>query len=64
MRVILLADHVSLGLIGGKPFSQWTEETRTNPEITYAGHDLGPSDDPPITMRLNDMLALKDKGLK
>ena len=46
MRVVRLADHVTLGLVGGKPSSQWTEETRTNPEITYAGHDLGPSDDP------------------
>lgn len=64
MRVIRLADRVSLGLIRGKPYSEWTEEDRVNPEITYAGHGLEPSDDPPITMRLNDMLALKDKGLK
>ena len=60
MRVIRLAGHVS----GGKPYSEWTEEDRVNPEITYAGHGLEPSDDPPITMGLNDMLALKDKGLK
>ena len=37
MRVIRLVGHVSLGLIGGKPYSEWTEEDRVNPEIPYVG---------------------------